>query len=501
MLCAVPSRPTPTGPTIAVRTAFLLEQHAAAMMSSDTLPSDPEASVTTPEDAVSKTLVLDERISEPALLPQPVPPWYTLPLIVFSQFAGTSLWFAGNAVLPDLADELDLPESSLSFLTSSVQLGFIVGSLVSALTNLADRHVPTRLFCASALTGAVLNALITIVVPWGSRSTSLTTLVLLRFGTGCTLAGIYPVGMKVAADWYTATGLGQALGYLVGALVLGTAVPFLLSRLPQDWTFLLWETSALAATGGILLLWAKPPVHSTPKPTTMTKLSLDLHTIRQLFVQDQFRAAAVSYWMHMWELYAFWTWLPVVWEDLLLSQSASDDQVTWNADTVTFGIIAVGAVGCIGGGHATRYVGSAAVATVSLVVSGVCCLLSPLAFVVHPAVALVLYLVWGVAVVADSPQFSSLVALHAPPAYKGTALTVVNCVGFALTIGSIQWLGVPLWSSQYLYLWLAPGPIYGVWTMRQGFFVAQSGDADVVEVDTKGELEEGKNEYESPVQF
>jgi MFS family permease len=457
------------------------------MSSSAAVPNDPEAcgDVESPTtDTVFDTLAVEED-KAPREEP-PVPPWYILPLIVFSQFAGTSLWFAGNAVLPDLADELDLPESSLSFLTSSVQLGFIVGSLVSALTHLADRHVPTRLFCASALTGALLNALI--IVPMGR---SLTTLVLLRFGTGCTLAGIYPVGMKVAADWYSA-GLGQALGYLVGALVLGTAVPFLLARLPQDWTLLLGETSALAATGGLLLLLAKPPSHAThPSATTTvvaaTKVSLDLHTIRQLFVQDQFRAAAVSYWMHMWELYAFWTWLPVVWEDLLLQQQ---EAVSWNADTVTFGIIAVGAVGCIGGGHATRYVGSAAVATASLVVSGVCCLLSPLAFVVHPVVALALYLVWGVAVVADSPQFSSLVAHHAPPAYKGTALTVVNCVGFALTIGSIQWLGAPWWSSQYLYLWLAPGPIYGVWTMRQGFFVAEPGE---MVVGTKGEVEEGKN--------
>jgi|AntRauTorckE5430_2_1112549.scaffolds.fasta_scaffold01514_1 MFS family permease len=380
-------------------------------------------------------------------------PFYILPAIVGSQFAGTALWFAGNAVLPELVEQWDLPESSLSFMTSSVQFGFIVGTLVFALFNVADWFPPTRVFGVCALFGAFVNAMIPF---WES----LAGLIVLRFCTGAALAGIYPVGMKVAADWFPQGALGLALGWLVGALAVGSAVPFLLSQIPQSWQSLLWETSALAATGGIVVGCFVPN-----GPYRKASSKLDPYVVWSLFRTNQpFRSAAFGYFGHMWELYAFWTWCPIVWKAYL-----EDRDVGWDASVVTFCVVAIGGVGCVIGGYISERQGSARVAFMSLAMSGAVCLLSPLLYISPPVVNLISYLIWGLVVVADSPQFSSLVAQTCPPEYKGTALTIVNCIGFAVTIGSIQLLGAPI-SEQYLFLLLAPGPGFGLWSMRSHVF-------------------------------
>ena len=385
-------------------------------------------------------------------------PWFVLPAIVVSQFAGTALWFAGNAVLPDLVDEWGLPESSLSFLTSSVQFGFIVGTLVFALMTIADRFPPTKVFLVCAWAGATLNALIP---AWEE---SLGGLILLRFATGFFLAGIYPVGMKVAADWF-AEGLGNALGWLVGALAFGSSFPFLLRQIPQSWQALLWETSAIAATGGAIVGFL---VSNGPHRKPAAK-KLDPTIVCTLFHDPLFRSTSMAYWGHMWELYAFWTWCPVVWEEYLRNRDVGpflDESI------VTFFVIASGGVGCILGGFASLRYGSAVVAAFSLAVSGTFCLLSPALFQLPQGVMLPAYILWGMAVVADSPQFSTLIAQTAPPENKGTALTIVNSIGFAVTIGSIQLLGVSI-SEQFLFLLLAPGPIFGLWSLRSHLFETQ----------------------------
>jgi len=380
-------------------------------------------------------------------------PAYILPLIVAAQFAGTSLWFAGNAVLPDLVDEwedegVNIPDSARGYLTSVVQLGFIVGTLLSALLNLADLFRPTHVFMWSALVGAVFNALIPF---WKST----VGLVLFRFGTGIALAGIYPVGMKVAADWFP-FGLGRALGWLVGALAVGSATPFLLNQINQPWQTLLWETSGLAALGGIAVGILVPD-----GPGRKPGLKLDPSVVWTMFRDPPFRPAALAYVGHMWELYAFWTWCVVVWEAYIVTQKG----LSWDASTITFGVLASGGLGCVVGGLLSETYGSALVAFVSLATSGLMCLLSPALYLAPPAIMLIAYLIWGMAVVADSPQFSSLVATTAPAANEGTALTIVNCIGFTITIGSIQLLSVPL-PEQYLFLLLAPGPALGLWWMR-----------------------------------
>ena len=378
-------------------------------------------------------------------------PRYILPLIVVSQFAGTSLWFAGNAVLPDLVEEWNISNAARSYLTSVVQFGFIIGTLLSALTNLADRFQPTGVFLCAAILGAALNALIPFC------NAQLSALILLRLLTGVALAGIYPVGMKVAADWF-AEGLGRALGWLVGALAVGSAIPFLLRQIDQSWQALLWETSGLAAMGGIAV-GCLVPDGPHRKPATR----LNSNVVWTLFADNPpFRSAAMSYWCHMWELYAFWTWCPAVWEAYFEQQSSAR---AWDASAITFGVIAMGGLGCVLGGLLSVRFGSAMIAFASLAVSGSLCLLSPALYQAPPMIMLIAYLIWGMAVVADSPQFSSLVATTAPATNKGTALTIVNCIGFAVTIASIELLGVPL-GERYLFLLLAPGPMLGLWCMR-----------------------------------
>eukprot|EP00526_Cylindrotheca_closterium_P009639 CAMPEP_0113608706 /NCGR_PEP_ID=MMETSP0017_2-20120614/4076_1 /TAXON_ID=2856 /ORGANISM="Cylindrotheca closterium" /LENGTH=430 /DNA_ID=CAMNT_0000517425 /DNA_START=46 /DNA_END=1334 /DNA_ORIENTATION=- /assembly_acc=CAM_ASM_000147 len=385
-----------------------------------------------------------EQVSRPA---------YILPAIVASQFAGTALWFAGNAVLPELGwDNLD--DSSLGYLTSSVQFGFILGTFVFALLSIADRFLPTKVFALCALAGAACNALLPVCSP----SQSLAGLIVLRLTTGFFLAGIYPVGMKVAADWFE-TGLGKALGWLVGALAVGSSFPFLLRQIPQSWEALIWETSGIAAVGGLVIGFLVP---DGPYRKAGNMKGLDPSVICTLFTNRQFAAAAISYWGHMWELYAFWTWTPVVWE-AYLNENASNSEF-WSPSLVTFLVIAVGGLGCVVGGYLSLRYGSAAVAFGSLATSGALCLLSPLLYMAPLGIMFAAYLIWGMAVVADSPQFSTLVAQTAPAESKGTALTIVNCIGFTVTIGSIQLLAIPL-PEQYLFLLLVPGPIIGLYSL------------------------------------
>lgn len=279
-------------------------EHRSTATMNTTTPTD-EAHHTSCSDPVEEPVKSDtanEKMNDvnsttTAILPQePQRPAYILPLIVAAQFAGTSLWFAGNAVLSDLvedwkADGIIIPESANGHLASVVQLGFIVGTLASALLNLADRFRPSFVFLWSALMGATLNALIPV---WKSTA----GLIVLRLGTGMALAGIYPVGMKIASDWYP-SGLGRALGWLVGALALGSATPFLLQQLNayQPWQALLWEISGLAVVGGLAVGFLVPD-GPFRKPGT----KLEPSVVWTMFRDPPFRAAALGYFGHMWEV-------------------------------------------------------------------------------------------------------------------------------------------------------------------------------------------------------
>jgi len=339
-----------------------------------------------------------------------------LPAIVAAQFAGISMWFAGNAVLPELQAELGA-EDMLGLVTSTVQAGFIVGTLASALTGLADRVSPRALFLASALLGAAANLLV-LAAP------SAAAVGAARFAVGLCLAGIYPIGMKIAAGWYK-DGLGSALGMLVGALVLGTAFPHLLRALGTDlpWRSVIVGTSALAAGGGVLLYALVPD-----GPHLAAGARFSVADLRAAFRVPAFRRAALGYWGHMWELYTVWALLPAI----IAAHPAGLSVSGWSAAA-----IGVGAVGCVIGGRASLRVGSRRVAGGMLLVSGLCCLAFPWLRLAPPALFGAYLLAWGIAVVGDSPQFSTMTARAAPPGMLGSGLTVVTSVGFALTIASI----------------------------------------------------------------
>lgn len=383
------------------------------------------------------------------------PPFYILPIIVFAQFAGTSLWFAGNAIVGDLQAALNLDSNVVGDITSAVQFGFIIGTLIFAFFSIADRFSPSKVFLVSALLGAFFN----LSVYWFADS--LATLIAGRFATGFCLAGIYPVGMKIASDWY-AKGLGKALGYLVGALVLGTAFPHLLKAIGQTlpWATILQFTSGIAVLGGLLLYFLVPD-----GPNRKKGAKFEWNAIPKIFGYKEFRAAAFGYFGHMWELYAFWAFVPLLLTTFNELNAAALD-VSWYA----FLIIAIGSLGCIIGGYISLKKGSAKVAFGMLLISGLCCLGSPLFFKLPTLLFLVALLVWGFTVVGDSPQFSTIVAQTAPKLYIGTALTIVNCIGFALTIFSIQLLSYlkDSWPVASIFLVLLIGPLVGLLAIRRG---------------------------------
>ncbi|MDL5511793.1 MFS transporter [Arenibacter sp. M-2] len=380
---------------------------------------------------------------------------YILPVIIISQFACTSLWFAGNAVLDDLILKTGLGIQIIGYVLSSVQIGFILGTLVFAILMISDRHSPSKVFLFSSFLAALCNMMLLL------QDISNTTHFVARLGTGFFLAGIYPVGMKIAADYYE-QGLGKALGYLVGALVLGTSFPYLLQglELGEDYTVVIKTTSLLAILGGLSMFFLVPD-GPYRKPYRILKLRMGI----RLFGIPAFKKAAYGYFGHMWELYAFWAFIPyaiktynsIHYKDLPIS--------LW-----TFVIIGLGGISCAIGGHMALKWGSGKVAMGSLLLSGLLCFASPLFFLLPTPLFLVVFCLWGIFVTSDSPQFSTLVASTVPMELKGTALTLVNCIGFSISIISIQLLTflLDVVDTRFIFTFLTIGPIIGLSAMFKG---------------------------------
>jgi MFS family permease len=374
-----------------------------------------------------------------------------LPLIVIAQFSCTSLWFAGNAIMSDLVLNFNLSTQALGQLTSAIQFGFISGTFLFALLTITDRFSASRVFFVSAIFGALFN----LGVLYSENT--LWSLIGFRFLTGFFLAGIYPVGMKIAADYFE-KGLGKSLSFLVGALVLGTAFPHLLK---SNATIISWETvilitSGLAAFGGIIILILVPD-----GPYQKLAPKFDVSKILKIFKNSKFRTAAFGYFGHMWELYTFWAFVPFI----LKTYSELHGDTILNIPMLSFSIIAIGALGCVIGGYTSMNIGIKKTAVIALSISGICCLLSPLLLLSNSSVLFILFLIiWGMSVIADSPLFSTLVAQNAVAESKGTALTIVNSIGFAITIVSILLLTflIERYSPQYLFMILAIGPLFGL---------------------------------------
>jgi MFS transporter, DHA1 family, inner membrane transport protein len=383
-----------------------------------------------------------------------------LPVIVLSQFAGTSLWFAVNAVMPDLQQAWGLPGTAVGMLTSAVQLGFVTGTLVFALLMLADRFLPSRVFLVCSVLGALLNA--------GTLLADgrLAVLVALRFGVGFLLAGIYPVGMKIAASWYRER-LGAVMGVLIGALVLGTALPHGLRALAGDsgalaftiaghrpWQAVVIGVSLLAALGGLATALLVPVNPAAPRGARITPKALGL-----IWSDRRLRASTFGYFGHMWELYAFYVLVPLIVLTRLAGAAVS---------AAAFWAIAAGFGGCVVGGLLVRRFGSARVAQLQLATSAACCLAAPLMLATPLPLFMAWMLLWGATVVGDSPQFSTLTAQNAPAAVVGSVLTFTNCIGFAISVVSIELFvrAAQVWPLAGVLPWLALGPALGLWMLR-----------------------------------
>lgn len=373
---------------------------------------------------------------------------WILTVLVLAQFMGTSLWFAGNAAAPQL--ESLLGQSGLvPTITSAVQLGFIVGTFFYAVFQVSDRYSPSQVFLWSSLMAGAVNVALLLVplqLDWILGS---------RFLTGFFLGGIYPVGMKIAAD-YSKEGLGLALGFLVGALVVGTAFPFLIQGLELDISYqaLILVPAGLACLGGLLVGIGIPDgPYRKPNP------ALNFSLIPQLARNKALQGAAGGYFGHMWELYTFWAFLPLLLNYLTQNTLTPAIQSLW-----TFVLIGIGGISCSLGGWIAQKLGSGTVAMASLIGSGTCGLI----LWVFPEVAywapIPFLFVWGLLLSPDSPQFSTLVAQSVAPEHRGTALTLVNGLGFGLTIVSIQvtqFAANFLSPNQFIGL-LCLGPLVGV---------------------------------------
>lgn len=355
----------------------------------------------------------------------------------------------------ELQSAYSLPDAALGHLTSAVQFGFIAGTMVFALLAVADRFSPSRVFFCSAFFGALAN----MGMIWTGNA--LFSLLLLRFITGFFLAGIYPVGMKIAADYYN-KGLGTSLGYLVGALVLGTAFPHLLksTRSEVSWKLVLEIISILSVLGGIMILL----LPDGPFRKRMQKP--DFTAFFRVFSSREFRSASFGYFGHMWELYAFWAFVPL----MLNSYRQIHPETAFSISLWSFLVIGIGGPACVFGGYLSRTLGVQKIAKTALLLSGICCLICPWAFSWESeGVFLSFLLFWGMVVIADSPLFSTLVARNATAEQKGTALTIVTSIGFAITIASIQGVGSLLTrtDSPLVYSLLALGPLFGLLALRK----------------------------------
>jgi MFS family permease len=383
---------------------------------------------------------------------EPAGRWRVLVLLSLAELFGMSLWFSASAVAPLLKAEWGLSDASATWLTLSVQLGFVAGTLASAVLNLPDVWSPRRLVIGASLLGAAANASLALF------SHGAASALLLRFLTGFWLAGVYPPGMKILASWFRAR-RGLALGALVGALTLGKGFPYLVNAVfGSAWRRTLLATSGLTLFGAVLVV-----LFVRDGPFAPAAARFDPAQAAKVFANRGVRLATFGYFGHMWELYAMWTWIPV----MLRSSFALRGLPPAAAEAASFFVIGCGAAGCVAAGLAADRKGRTLVTSFAMAVSGACCVVIGLCYGGPPLVLLAVAAVWGASVVADSAQFSAAVTELGDPVYMGTALTLQTSLGFLLTTLSIDLVPalLPALGWRWVFVLLAPGPALGVFAM------------------------------------
>lgn len=384
--------------------------------------------------------------------------WRMLGLLAAAELLGMSLWFAASAVAPQLAQQWSLSPNQTGWLTTIVQLGFVCGTAVAALLNLADVLPSRRYFAVAAVVGAAMNASL---LAGGGFSTALA----LRFLTGFSLAGVYPPAMKMASTWFRAR-RGLAIGTVVGALTVGKATPYLVHALPNAGpTAVILAASGCALVAALLVaaFYEDGPYPFPPRPFSWRLL----HTVVS---RRDWRLATGGYLGHMFELYSFWTWIPAFIAASVAAEKAPSGTHTSSVISLTaFGTIAIGGLGSIWGGLSADRRGRERLVMLAMALSGSCALLIPFAFGRSLWLLAPLAWAWGFFVIADSAQFSALVTESVPPHAVGTALTVQTSIGFLLTMVSIQLIpplvGVVGW--KWVFPVLAIGPVLGIAAIRR----------------------------------
>jgi MFS family permease len=379
--------------------------------------------------------------------------WRTIILLSFSVLFSMAVYFSASAVVPALTKLWSLDNGGRAWLTMSVQLGFVIGAILSALTNLSDILPAPRLMAFSAFLAALSTALI------GLIATSFPIALILRLLTGMFLVGVYPVGMKIVATW-TQKDRGLGIGVFAGALAIGSASPHIINAFGgvSEWKFVIYSSALLGALGGLIPLFfiAEGPYRS-PSPKFNWKYVGEVLQHRELVL------ANAGYLGHMWELFAMWAWVQVF---LTASFKQTGLNEIW-ASGVTFSVISMGGLGSIAAGQLADKFGRTTVTIASLVMSGLCSLVVGLLFGGNPILLVLLCLIWGFAIVADSAQFSASISELCQKEYTGTALTLQTSLGFLLTLVTIRL--VPTLEGYFGWNWafafLALGPLVGIWAM------------------------------------